>query len=251
MRGSAQGMTVCTGGGPRQSSSGRGSWFFIVEVSLWIFHHLQVLPVLRPDDTNSAQAVSGRGTKMPDDKGILLSISPPPGFFFPQGWWGGNKMGVALLVTWPLEKGHLPGNPPCPSHLFPSRTRLLCSVSSSSLWGCTWLRRDPLWTGLTDSREVRLQLWPALTLTVLLNILLLPSLPILEGPLVSSKKKNLPGNSLAVQWLGFRAFTAVVWVQFLVRDLSSHKPHGATKKKRKISQKNGNWRTMQKGWSFQ
>lgn len=159
-------------------------------------------------------------------------------------------MGVTLLVTWPLEKEHLPGNPLCPSHLFPSRTMLLCSASSSSLWGCTRLRQDPLWTGLTNSKEVWPHLWSALMLTVLLNILLFPSLPILEAPLVSSKKKNVPGNSLAVKWLELRAFTAVVWVQFLVGDLTSHKPHGATKK-RKISQKNGNWRAMQKGWSFQ
>ena len=36
------------------------------------------------------------------------------------------------------------------------------------------------------------------------------------------------------QWLGFLGFTAVAWVQFLVRELRSHKPH-STAKKRKTS----------------
>ena len=41
---------------------------------------------------------------------------------------------------------------------------------------------------------------------------------------------NLPhkrvsvGNSLLVQWLGRKAFTAVAWVQSLVRELRSRKP---------------------------
>ena len=42
------------------------------------------------------------------------------------------------------------------------------------------------------------------------------------------------GNSLAVQWLGLQvAFTAVAQVQFLVRELRSHKPCNAAKKKPK------------------
>ena len=37
------------------------------------------------------------------------------------------------------------------------------------------------------------------------------------------------GTSLAIQWLGHRAFTDGAWVQSLVRELRSHKPrrHGA------------------------
>ena len=38
------------------------------------------------------------------------------------------------------------------------------------------------------------------------------------------------GSSQAVLWLGRCAFTAVVWVQSLVRELKSHKLHGITKK---------------------
>ena len=41
-------------------------------------------------------------------------------------------------------------------------------------------------------------------------------------------------QQLVAQWLGFLGFTAVAWVQFLVRELRSHKPHG-TAKKRKTS----------------
>ena len=37
------------------------------------------------------------------------------------------------------------------------------------------------------------------------------------------------GSFLVVQWLGFRAFTAVAWVQSLVRELRSHKVHDAAK----------------------
>ena len=37
------------------------------------------------------------------------------------------------------------------------------------------------------------------------------------------------GNSLAVQWSGLRAFTAVAQVQSLVRELRSRKPHDADK----------------------
>ena len=35
----------------------------------------------------------------------------------------------------------------------------------------------------------------------------------------------LLGNSLAVQWLGFSTFMTRTWVQSLVRELRSHKPH--------------------------
>ena len=35
--------------------------------------------------------------------------------------------------------------------------------------------------------------------------------------------KNLSGISLVVQWLGLNAFTAVAWVQSLIRELRSHK----------------------------
>ena len=42
---------------------------------------------------------------------------------------------------------------------------------------------------------------------------------------------GMSGNSLVVQWLGLSAFTARAWVQSLVRELRSHKPSGATRKK--------------------
>ena len=42
----------------------------------------------------------------------------------------------------------------------------------------------------------------------------------------------VPGNSLAVQWLGLWAFTAGAWVQSLVRELSSYKPQGTAKGKK-------------------
>ena len=35
-----------------------------------------------------------------------------------------------------------------------------------------------------------------------------------------------------VQWLGPHAFTAVAWVRSLVRELRSHRPRGAAKKKK-------------------
>ena len=41
------------------------------------------------------------------------------------------------------------------------------------------------------------------------------------------------GNSLAVQWLGPGAFTAVAWVQSLVRELRSHKLIQATQQSQK------------------
>lgn len=34
-------------------------------------------------------------------------------------------------------------------------------------------------------------------------------------------------NSLMVQWLGLRAFIAMAWIQSLVGELRSCKPHGA------------------------
>ena len=43
-------------------------------------------------------------------------------------------------------------------------------------------------------------------------------------------KNVVIGNSLVVQWLGLGAFTAK-WA--LVRELRSHKPRGAAKKKKK------------------
>ena len=36
---------------------------------------------------------------------------------------------------------------------------------------------------------------------------------------------NSGGNYLAGQWLGFGAFTARAQIQFLVGELTSHKPH--------------------------
>ena len=46
-------------------------------------------------------------------------------------------------------------------------------------------------------------------------------------------KKEVSGHSLAVQWLGLCAFSAVVKVQSLVGELQSCKLHGLTKKKKK------------------
>ena len=43
------------------------------------------------------------------------------------------------------------------------------------------------------------------------------------------------GNSLAVQWLGLSAFTAVAQVQSLAGELRSHKPCGMAKRKKIIS----------------
>ena len=42
----------------------------------------------------------------------------------------------------------------------------------------------------------------------------------------------LKGNSPAVQGPGSNAFTARAWVQSLVGELRSHKPHGVIKKKK-------------------
>ena len=44
------------------------------------------------------------------------------------------------------------------------------------------------------------------------------------------RKMYKQGNSLVVQWLGLRAFTAVAQVQSLVGELRSHKPCSAAKK---------------------
>ena len=38
-----------------------------------------------------------------------------------------------------------------------------------------------------------------------------------------------PRNSLVVQWLGLSAFTAMAWVQSLVGELRSCKPHRVAK----------------------
>ena len=48
-------------------------------------------------------------------------------------------------------------------------------------------------------------------------------------------KKQMHGNSLAVQWLGLRALTVGVWVQSLVGELRPHKPCGRAKKILKIN----------------
>ena len=40
------------------------------------------------------------------------------------------------------------------------------------------------------------------------------------------------GSSLVVQWLALGAFTAMVWVQSLVGELRSPKPHSLAKKKK-------------------
>ena len=37
------------------------------------------------------------------------------------------------------------------------------------------------------------------------------------------------GGSLVAWWLGFWAFTAVVWIQSLVRELGPHKPSSLAK----------------------
>lgn len=42
-----------------------------------------------------------------------------------------------------------------------------------------------------------------------------------------------PGNSPAVQGLGFGVFTARAWVQSLVKELRSCKPCGMSKRKKK------------------
>ena len=44
-----------------------------------------------------------------------------------------------------------------------------------------------------------------------------------------------------VYWLGFNAFTAVAWVQSLVGELRSRKPHGTAKKKDKDLEMRSSW----------
>ena len=56
---------------------------------------------------------------------------------------------------------------------------------------------------------------------------------------LKKKKKEKKGrgqgwNSLAVQWLGLGAFTAVARVQSLVREIRSHKSHDKAKKEKKV-----------------
>ena len=51
-----------------------------------------------------------------------------------------------------------------------------------------------------------------------------------------SKKRKL-GSSLAVQWLGLIAFTAMDQIQSLVRELRPHKLSSAAKKKKKRKRK--------------
>ena len=48
-------------------------------------------------------------------------------------------------------------------------------------------------------------------------------------------KKDKKGNSLTIQWLRHGTFTAMAWVQSLVRKLRSPKPCGAVKKRQEIS----------------
>ena len=45
------------------------------------------------------------------------------------------------------------------------------------------------------------------------------------------------GSSLVVQWTGFSVFTAVAWVQFLVRELRSRKPKKTPPKQNKQKKK--------------
>ena len=53
-----------------------------------------------------------------------------------------------------------------------------------------------------------------------------------------TRRQGFHGISLVVQWLGLGAFTDVVQVQSLVRELRSHKLHSMAKKKKKIGFKN-------------
>ena len=50
---------------------------------------------------------------------------------------------------------------------------------------------------------------------------------------ISVNKTKIPGNSLAIQWLGLGTFTARALVQFLVRELRSRKLSGTAKTKKK------------------
>ena len=47
-------------------------------------------------------------------------------------------------------------------------------------------------------------------------------------------KKLCWGSSVAVQWLGFWAFFAVVWVQYLVRELAAMQPKKKRKERKKM-----------------
>ena len=51
----------------------------------------------------------------------------------------------------------------------------------------------------------------------------------IKGNRNRQKRKGKEGTSLVVLWLGLQVFTARV--QFLVRELRSHKPQGVTKKR--------------------
>ena len=54
------------------------------------------------------------------------------------------------------------------------------------------------------------------------------------------------GNSLAVQWLGLGAFTAVTQVESLVWELRSCKPHGTAKKNPKKQKQTTNKQNKKK-----
>ena len=54
-------------------------------------------------------------------------------------------------------------------------------------------------------------------------------------------KFNSTGDSLVVQWLGLGAFTAGAWVQSLVREQRSCKPHNVAKKKKKYRKVTWPW----------
>ena len=53
-----------------------------------------------------------------------------------------------------------------------------------------------------------------------------------KKPLKCTIQKGEYGISLAVQWLVHGGFTAVAWVQSLVKELRSYKPRGAQKQKK-------------------
>ena len=53
----------------------------------------------------------------------------------------------------------------------------------------------------------------------------------LLNPQLADSKSPALGNSLAVQWLGLGAFTAVTGIQSLVGELRYCEPCGAAKKK--------------------
>ena len=53
---------------------------------------------------------------------------------------------------------------------------------------------------------------------------------VLKGSLGNNNEKKSEGRSLAAQWLGHGAFTAMAWVRSPVRELRSHKPHGTAKR---------------------